>query len=158
VASVLSKDATLSFGGDSGVEDFSRMWTPSAPESRLWEVLAGVLALGGTFGPDGTFTAPYIFSRWPQHTEAYTHMAAIGTGVRVRSAPSTGAQVIEALDYSIVEIVDTPDSESKWVQIKLAAGRTGFVDRRFLRSPVDYRVNFAKLDGRWQLVFFLAGD
>lgn len=69
---------------------------------------AGVLAHGGTFGPDGTFTAPYLFSTW--------------------------------------------------VHIKLAAGRTGFVDRRFLRSPVDYRVNFAKLDGRWQLVFFLAGD
>ena len=158
VVSALSRDVTLSFGGDAGVDDFRRLWKPDAPDSRLWETLAAVLALGGTFSTDGSFTAPYVFATWPPDKEAFTHMAAIGTGVRVRGAPNTSAPVIEALDYAIVETVGGEAPETPWVQIKLAPNRTGFVDGRFLRSPIDYRVRFARREGRWQIVFFVAGD
>jgi hypothetical protein len=158
VVSALSKDVKLSFGGDTGVEDFTRMWEPDAPDSGLWETLATVLSLGGTFASDDTFTAPYVLARWPQDNDAFTHMAAIGTDIRVRDAPSTSAPVIAALDYSVVEVVDNPAPDAKWVQIRLAPNRTGFVDSRFLRSPIDYRIRFEKREGRWQVVFFLAGD
>jgi hypothetical protein len=158
VISVLNKDIKLSFGGDAGVEDFKRMWKPGAPDTELWEKLAAVLSLGGTFASDGTFTAPYVFTKWPQEKDAFTHMAAVGTAIRVRSSASIAAPVLAALDYSIVEVVESPAAESKWVQLKLGPGRIGYVDSRFLRSPIDYRINFAKLDGRWQVVFFLAGD
>jgi hypothetical protein len=158
VIAVLSKDVKLSFGGDTGVEDFKRMWKPSAPDSELWEKLAAVLSLGGTFAADGTFTAPYVFTKWPQERDAFSHMAAVGTAIRIRSSASVAATVLAALDYSIVEVVESPAAESKWVQVKISPGRTGYVDARFLRSPIDYRINFAKIDGRWQVIFFLAGD
>ena len=158
VISVLSKDVKLSFGGDAGVEDFKNMWKPGRSDSELWEKLAAVLSLGGTFASDGTFTAPYVFTKWPQDKDAFTHMAAVGTAVRVRSSESTASTVLAALDYSIVEVVESPAEESKWVQVRLGPNRTGYVDSRFLRSPIDYRINFAKLDGRWQVIFFLAGD
>jgi hypothetical protein len=158
IESALSKDVKLSFGGDEGLEGFRRMWNPSAPDSGLWETLASVLALGGTFAPDGTFTAPYVFAQWPQDKDAFTNMAAIGTGIRVRSAPRATGPVLATLDYSIVEIVEYPAAEVKWVQVKLGQRQTGFVDSRFLRSPIDYRIHFAKLDGRWQVLLFLAGD
>ena len=158
VVSVLSKDVKLSFGGDAGVEDFKRMWKPGAPGSRLWETLAAVLSLGGTFGPADTFTAPYVFSAWPQDKDAFTYVAAIGTGIRVRSSPSATSQTVGALDYSIVELVGAPAAKAKWIQIRLGTGRTGFVGSKFLRSPIDYRINFAKVDGQWQIVSFLAGD
>jgi hypothetical protein len=158
VVSVLSKDVKLSFGGDGGVEDFRKIWNPGSPDSGLWEALASVLALGGTFAPDGTFTAPYIFSTWPQEKDAFAHMAAIGTGIRVRSSPGVTRTVVDTLDYSIVEIVEFPAADVQWVQVKLAQGRKGFVDSRYLRSPIDYRIHFAKLDGRWQVLLFLAGD
>jgi hypothetical protein len=158
VVSVLSKDVKLSFGGDGGVEGFRKIWNPGSPDSGLWETLASVLALGGTFAPDGTFTAPYVFSTWPQEKDAFAHMAAIGTGIRVRSSPGVTSPVVDTLDYSIVEIVEFPAADVQWVQVKLAQGRKGFVDSRYLRSPIDYRIHFAKLDGRWQVLLFLAGD
>lgn len=158
VLGVLSKDVKLSFGGDAGIEDFKRIWQPSAPDSRLWEVLASTLALGGSFAADGAFTAPYVFTRWPQDRDAFSHMAAVGSGIRVRSAPAASAAPVAALDFTIVELAEPPQADPRWVQIKLGADRTGFVDARFLRSPIDYRITFSKIEGRWQVVLFLAGD
>lgn len=158
ILSALNKDVKLSFGEDSGADDFKRMWKPTAPDSTLWEVLATTLALGGTFGQDGSFTAPYVFTRWPQDKDAFDYLAAIGSGIRVRGAPDANSGVVGSLDFSIVERAEETSTDSKWVKIKLNSDRTGFVDSKFLRSPVDYRINFAKLEGRWQIVFFLAGD
>jgi hypothetical protein len=42
--------------------------------------------------------------------------------------------------------------------VRLPDGRAGFVDSRFVRSPIDYRAAFARIDGRWQMTLFLAGD
>lgn len=158
VLSVLSKDVKLSFGGDAGIGDFKKMWQPASQDSRLWEVLATTLALGGTFAADGAFTAPYLFTRWPQDKDSFTHMAAIGSGVRVRSTPAASAAPIATLDFTIVELAEQSQVDSKWIQVKLTSDRTGFVDARYLRSPIDYRINFSKIEGRWQVVFFLAGD
>lgn len=158
VLSVLSKDVKLSFGGDTGIDDFKKLWMPDAPDSVLWETLATVLALGGTFAADGTFTAPYVFTGWPQDKDVFASMAAIGSGVRVRSAPNAIAPVVGALDFAIVELAEPAAVDSKWVRIKMPSDRTGFVDRSLLRSPIDYRINFARLEGRWQVVYFLAGD
>lgn len=158
VLAVLARDVKLSFGGDAGVDSFKAMWKPTAPDSTLWETLAAVLSLGGTFASDGSFTAPYVFTQWPQGKDAFEHMAAIGSGVRVRSAASADAPVVGALDFSVVELAEPPAADAAWVKIKLSADRTGFVGREFLRSPIDYRIRFARLDGRWQVVFFLAGD
>jgi hypothetical protein len=40
----------------------------------------------------------------------------------------------------------------------LPGGRRGFVHAAYARSPVDYRAYFTRVDGRWQLTLFLAGD
>ena len=42
--------------------------------------------------------------------------------------------------------------------MRLPDGRAGFVDRRDLRSPIDHRAAFSRIDGRWQMTLFLAGD
>jgi hypothetical protein len=34
----------------------------------------------------------------------------------------------------------------------------GYVDARRIRSAVDHRLQFERRDGRWLLVFLLAGD
>ena len=158
VVAVLHKDVKLSFGGDAGVAGFNRLWKPSARESRLWETLATVLALGGTFSADGSFTAPYVFTKWPQDVDAFSHRAAIGSGIRVRAGASATATVVGALDFSIVETIDPQPADERWVQVKTSSGSPGFVDARHLRSPIDYRANFVKIDGRWQMTMFLAGD
>ena len=158
VVSALHKDVKLSFGGDTGIADFNALWRPSAPDSPLWAVLGNTLALGGTFAPDGSFTAPYLFSQWPNSRDAFTSMVAVGTNIRVHQTPSASAPVIAKLDFSIVELAGTAPPNESWTAVKLPSGQTGFVEAKYLRSPIDYRVRFAKHDGRWQIVLFLAGD
>lgn len=159
VMAALHPNVKLSFGGDAGLADFETTWRPSAPDSPLWEALGSVLALGGSFAPDGTFTAPYVFARWPADRDAFEHVAVVGSGVRVRAAPAASAPVVGALSLCIVRLSEplSPDPGS-WARVELGAGRTGYVDGRYVRSPIDYRARFAKIDGRWQITLFLAGD
>jgi hypothetical protein len=158
ILSVLHKDVKNSFGGDGGIEEFKAMWELPSPTSRLWETLATVLALGGTFGPDSTFTAPYTYSRWPHELDPFSHMVAIVSSVRVRANASASSAVTASLTFSIVELPDTKTMEAPWVQVRLPGGRVGFVDRRLVRSPLDYRAIFERQEGKWLLTAFIAGD
>jgi hypothetical protein len=36
-------------------------------------------------------------------------------------------------------------------------GRKAYIATRFIRSPIDYRAEFRYTNGRWWLVFFVAG-
>jgi hypothetical protein len=159
VVAALHRNVKLSFGGDAGLADFEATWKPSAPDSPLWEALGTVLALGGSFSPDGTFTAPYVFARWPADRDAFEHVAVVGSGVRVRAAPAASAPVVGSLSFCIVRLREPlPPGPASWARIDFGADRSGYVDGRFVRSPIDYRAHFEKVDGRWQITLFLAGD
>ncbi|GIZ50184.1 SH3 domain-containing protein [Noviherbaspirillum aridicola] len=147
-----------SFGDNNGVDAFRQIWEPEDRRSRVWEVLGEVLALGGSFDREGSFVAPYVFSRWPRDADAFTHAAILGASVPVRAAASPSSPVAASLSFSIVEQIESRGADESWVQIRLPRGKTGFVDRRFIRSPVDYRAIFSKRDGKWKMTAFLAGD
>ena len=68
------------------------------------------------------------------------------------------AQPLASLDYGIVAAGAAQPEDESWRAVRLPDGRAGFVDRRYLRSPIDYRAAFARIDGRWQMTLFLAGD
>jgi hypothetical protein len=158
VLSVLSKNIMNSFGGTDGVNEFKEKWQPESRESGLWPTLATVLALGGTFGSEASFTAPYTFSIWPSDLNGFQNIVVIGSNVRVRAQPSINAPVLGSLGHSIVELGDVKDWEAQWYPVRLSGGKLGFVDKRFLRSPIDYRATFEKLEGRWQMTALVAGD
>ena len=78
---------------------------------------AGVLAHGGTFGPDGTFTAPYLFSKWVQIKLAAQRLkepvlAVIAAVDQVRQAkgqaPAPGPAVAATTGPAAVPTVPTP--------------------------------------------------
>ena len=150
-------DIRNSFGGDDGIAAFRERWRPEAPDSPVWTTLAEVLSLGGLFDAEGRFVAPYVFSAWPADVDAFEHVAVLGRGVRVRAAPHAGAEPLALLDFAIVRLQpDQPDAG--WSAVRLADGRRGFVHRRLVRSPVDYRAAFEKSHGGWKMTLFLAGD
>ncbi|CAN5866353.1 hypothetical protein BH11VER1_BH11VER1_27010 [soil metagenome] len=158
VLAVVHKDIKNSFGGDDGVDGFKKTWNLDKPDSSLWETLATVLALGGTFDTIGSFTAPYVFTNWPESVDSFDHMVVTGSGVRVRSEPNNTAPSLATLSFAIVECLPDNDPTKPWVSIRLPGGKTGYIDRRYVRSPIDYRASFAKIDGRWQMTVLLAGD
>jgi hypothetical protein len=167
--SVVDPHIAISFGGDDGIEFFRRNWKPEDPNSAIWSQLGEILRMGGTFGMNGgakdQFWAPYLFTRFPQKYDVFDYIAIIAKDVKVREAANDSAPAVATLSYDVVRTLQnegskewTPKPGSEWIPIRLADGREGYVQDRFVRSPIDYRACFKNTAGRWVMTVFIAGD
>ena len=154
---IVDPGVRVDFGDGGGLDAFKgRM---NAAGEHFWEELARVLNLGGRFRTPDAFDAPYVYSDWPDGFDAFECAAVVGSGVRLRAAPRTGARTVTTLDFAIVKLFpDEGPGAAGWRRVGLATGRTGYVASRYVRSPIDYRALFEFKDGRWWLVAFVAGD
>ncbi len=147
-----------SFGGNDGIDEFKTMWDIGSPGSRLWQELGDVLALGGTFPDPHTFVAPYVFSRWPDSLDPFEHVAAIGSGVRIRSQPAAGGETVGSVSFAILRLAPGAETgHDGWTAVWLD-GRRGYIASRFIRSPVTFRAFFSDASGQWRLVMLVEGD
>ena len=158
VLAVVHKDIKNSFGGDDGREGFKQKWQPESADSSLWKELGAVLALGGSFDRDGQFVAPYVFSRWPDKVDSFENVAIIGANVRVREAPRNDSATVGSLSFVVVPVLQEKEPHEGWTAIRQPNGKAGYVLSQYARSPIDYRAAFKRIDNRWQLTLFLAGD
>jgi hypothetical protein len=145
----------LSFGADNGINVLRTQLRD--PKTTLWADLATALALGGTFAAPTSFTAPYVFASWPSNADSFECAAVIGESVRVRRTAEADSAVVGRVSFEIVQVL--PDSRSATVvHVRLASGVTGFVSAAFVRSPIDRRATFERVNGQWRLRSFVAGD
>ena len=156
VLAAVDQNVRNTFGGDDGIDAFRRRWNLPAGD-RLWDELGTALAFGGAFREGGHFAASYVFARWPEPFDSFGHVAVLGTNVRVRTQPDLKSRILTALSFDVVPLA-APVGDSEWARIKLRDGRTGYISSRYVRSPVDYRALFNKVDGRWRMTAFVAGD
>jgi len=160
--SVLTPNVTVSFGGgEGGIKEFFEYWQLPGAASSLWRELERILSLGGRFngkGRDLEFTAPYVFTHWPKEVGPDWVEAVIGAGVRVRSAPRLDAPVLTLLSYNIVRESWEQDDIPPWRAVQLPDGREGYIHGDYLRSPMDYRIRFVRMDdGRWMISILVGG-
>jgi hypothetical protein len=165
VLDAVDPNIKVDFGGGGGIADFRNAWKlQDGAKSALWAELGLVLALGGGFRSDAAFAAPYVFSRWPEAIDAFEHVAVLGTNVRVRAEPRLESPVLAALSFEIVRLSNagrsrlTPEQAEEWTAVELRGGRTGYIASRYVRSSIDYRALFNKVNGRWRMTAFVAGD
>jgi hypothetical protein len=163
VLSVVYVNIRNTFGGENGREAFARLWRLESPDTELWGKLGSALALGGTFETNGTFVAPYTFSRWPATFDAFDHVVITGSRVRVHAAPLQDSGTLGFLSFAVVPVPrearpPTADQARRWIAVRLLDRRTGYVASQYVRSPIDYRAIFARVGDEWQLVTFIAGD
>ena len=163
VVSVLSPNIKNGFGGKDGVAEFKQGWKLERPDSKFWKTMMGVLALGGSFDGDDSFTAPYTFSKFPEDFDAFEYGVIVGENVRVRKEPRLDGQVIGTLSFDVVKVTSWASKQSagnkqEWVSVSPADDAKGYVAKEFIRSPIDYRAIFEKKDGKWQLAAFVSGD
>ena len=166
----LDRNVKGSFGGDEGIEDFKKLWKLDQPNSELWNELLTVLTNGGNFIKDTEtrnkqFCAPYSFTVFPPDLDAFEYQMIFGSNVNLRARPDAKASAIAKLSYNVVKVdyensVKKPKSEDaySWLKIETLGGKKGFVSAEFVRSPIDYRGCFEKINGKWKMTFFLAGD
>jgi len=167
ILSILDPNITSSFGGDEGISDFKKFWNINSPKSEFWDEFITVLSNGGTFLKEAgakKFAAPYTFTGFPDDLDAFEYHAIFGSNVNLRSKPETNAPVAAGLSYNIVKVdfensvKDKKANEYLWLKVETLGGKKGFVNAKYVRSPIDYRAVFEKRNGRWKLVTFVAGD
>lgn len=138
------------FGGDGDATRLENVLTED-----LWRELEEVLQLGGNFR-EGMFWAPYVYSAWPEAHDAFETYAVIADDVPLRASADASAPAIATLSRDLVTRVSDP--ENSWRKVTLADGKSGFVEEKFLRSPVDYRAGFSRGANGWRMTAFVAGD
>lgn len=167
----VDENIKCSFGAENGLADFVRMWGLESEEkvkdSQVWTILQKILTQGGTFDNRRTgFTAPYIFSTFPDEYDSFQYSAIAGGGVRLRNAPTLNSKILKSISYDIVEVIERTDKMEiingethPWIKIKMLDGLEGYVYGQFVQSPIDFRAGFSKdKDERWKMTFLLAGD
>ncbi len=158
VLTIVYKEIKNSFGGDDGFATFKQKWKLESGKSDFWKELGAVLALGGSFDRDEHFIAPYVFSRWPDKMDSFENVAIIGANVRVREAPRDNSATAGSLSFVIVPLLREQEAHKGWTAIRQSNGKAGYVLSQYARSPIAYRAIFKRIDNRWQLTSFLAGD
>lgn len=146
-----------SFGGGGGHDDFRDL----LEREGMLEEFRRVLELGGSMQGEASsrsFWTPYVFSEWPDAFDSFTHAAVTGEQVPLLESRDPGARAVATLSYDIVEL-NAPSSEHEgWRQVTTADGRTGWIEERHVRSPIDYRAGIARGPGGWKIDIFVAGD
>jgi len=169
IHSILDPKIELSFGGDSGIPTFKRMWKIESKNTKFWAELLPVIKNGGTFDRvdgkrTGVFFAPYTFNSFPADLDGFEHFVIFGSDVNLRKEPRTDAEVVAKLSYNIVQI--EPETVPKsgrseypgWRHVRTLGGLNGYVRQEFVRSPIDYRAGFEKKRGVWKMIAFIEGD
>jgi hypothetical protein len=158
VLAVAADDIQISFGDIRGREDFARMWELDRPQSsRLWHELSEVLRLGCGLSGDGHFMSPMLGEGMTPDDDPFEVVIAVQPDAVLRSAPDEASDVVARLSWDVLTVGSDGGSED-WIPVTMRDGRRGFVHRRHVRSLLDYRATFAKIDGRWRMTAFIAGD
>ena len=161
---MLAPEIKNSFGGDDGIAGFRRVWKMDEPNSDVWTALIRVLTLGGQQPTDSQFTAPYVYAFWPDSMDAFEHVAVIGDSVRVHASPAD-SRILGGALHSILKAKEwsgMPPSgvaaDTTWARVMLPNADSGWIRGASVYSPVSWRAMFVRRDGRWLMIFFVAGD
>ncbi len=62
------------------------------------------------------------------------------------------------VDYEKSVKEETDEDKYLWLKVEILGGKKGFVNAKYVRSPIDYRAIFDKNNGKWKMTAFVAGD
>ena len=157
ILSILTDDLLVNFGGDRGRDAFDRQHRLVETDSPFWSELQATLALG-CVEVEGEFVSPSLGPMLAEDFDPFEALVVTRTGTNLHERPDRASPVLAELDWDVLlwrQVDDVPDD---WVAVRRADGREGFVLRANLRSPLDYRAHFARVDGRFRMTSFIAGD
>lgn len=143
----------------SGVEALKREWI-TCRTCDFWKESERILKLGCrrlTVESETQFACPYVFEGLPDSLDGLSWVVVTAKKVPVYSDTTRGAAIIGYSSYSILPNTGMPSR--KWFRIDSVAGKTwGYLERKFVRSPIESRMIFAKRNGEWKMTAYVAGD
>jgi hypothetical protein len=179
---VPKKGIAIGFGRPQTLEQ----WNLDNPNAHLWSILEKAISgpcsltnVKSEQDADGfvcSNAAGELEKQYPppKGTEGVGHLIdkviIVGKNVNVRSQPTTNSPIVAKLSNEVVKL-DRKTFESEygaskreydpikdWLPVILPNDKTGFVSSRYAHQPLEYRVIFAKIDGKWQLTEIPGGD
>jgi len=160
IISILDTNILNSFGGNGGIKEFWEMWQMQDPNSSFWLELKKVFSMGGIFisNERKIFVMPYLFGIWPEDLDPFTYIAAINKNVTIHESPSKNSKILKKINYDILLVLDYYDEYNNWKKVMTVDSLSGFVQKEFVRSPIDYRAILQKEKGKWKITSFVSGD
>ena len=152
-----------------GMRDFVKKWQPESSDTELWAVMESILTMGGGFirSERGVeFCAPYVFTHFPEELDIYGYGAVIKQNVPLKTDSAITSQTVSNLSYDLVKVEDwrsvadkTNGSATRWIKVRTLNGKTGFVDKQFVRSPTDYSACFLyTLNKGWKMISLIVNE
>ena len=161
---VLADDVASSFGGDGGPAGFEQAYRPADPDGPAWTELGRLLGQGPPARQGEILAFPWAYTTPPDSLAANERAGGEAFGVTARDGAvirdEAGATLARA-PYGawLAGVPRATHPDGSWaVRVPGSADRTGLVRRADTFAPYDRRVGFRLLDGRWRLVFLIAGD
>jgi hypothetical protein len=157
VLSMVDPNIKLGFGGNDGLRRLREKLT-GADAPVVWRSLGRILALGGAFKSASSFEAPYLFSNWPEGTDAFECGAVTGANVAVRKEGRTDAAIVTRTSYAIVRLIGPTSANKGWTMVQLSGGQKGYIHTDFLWGATALRAVFNLIGGQWRMTGLVSGD
>lgn len=150
---------------DRFVEGFRRQ--PAADRAVFWQDLRDEVTSGFAWLEDAVCAPAAVFDMPDEANGSFDVVAIIGTGVRVRAAPEVNATTIATLTDAVASRGPAPSRPAprglangtyEWDQIRLHDQRLGWVLSKYVKDRGSRRFCFQRINDRWKLVAFGAGD
>ena len=155
---------SYSFGEEFGLPGFIAHWKlkDNPEKSALWDELDRLLRLGGVFTDQeqSFFIAPYSFINFPSFIDASNFAVVLEEKAPVYSLPDLASPVAATVSHEVVKWKYRPgpaDPES-FEEVTIHTGGHGYLQRKFIRSPIDFRAGFQDQNGTWKMMFMVSGD
>lgn len=160
LAALASEDILLDFGGGSGRSLLRQRL--SDPDCQLWSELEKLLPLGCAPSGEGGITLPWHFAQDFGAIDPYSTYIALGSKVPLY-VKAEGDAVVRYLDWEPVTLAafleeSDASEEGPRSEVILPDKERGFVERRQLRSLIDYRILAGPTERGWRMRVFIAGD
>lgn len=132
----------ISFGPGTGIKAFKDAWY----EKPHWEELFIIFYIGGgVFRDNDHFWAPSSHANWPEKLDPFSFDVVLSRNTPLRESQDPKSKAIATLSFDIVK----PLGEKGHVRV--ADGRTGWVDPKLIWSPAGYRVELVRKWGTWKI-------
>jgi hypothetical protein len=151
------RDRSKASGADFGMpKTLDQQFNLSDPNSPFWTLAQRMIELGGSWQPDTEMVVyPYAYADFPRKLDAFNHDVVIAKDVPLRSSSDDTSFEVGKLSYEIVWVLERDQKASR---VRADNGMSGWIDNEFLYSPVDYRMGFSLMNGRWVMAYFISGD
>ena len=141
-----------------GVQAFRDEWL-DCRTCDFWKEAKAILSMGCTrqTAEEVHFACPYVFQGLPEDKDGFSWEVVISKDVPVYADSSTRSKILARASYSILPRV--AGGNAKWFRVDTSAlASGGYLEKRFVRSPVDVRILFAKRDSKWKVIMYVGGD